>query len=195
MDDLLAFSDDSLRNLIRLSIPQVGPHLPEIGELLLSSIDENFQVGGRYMEIGAGEFSGGSQRWTPTKATKQTAGGRDSKGRFRKRSGGQTLVDSGLLAKSISYRIEGDSIELTAGMEYAAIHHYGGDIQHPGGTPYLVIGGKAQFISKSKVAAMPEGERAAVKYTRPHVIHIDARPYMVIQDEDYEEIGTILLGG
>jgi phage gpG-like protein len=195
MDELLAFDDAGLQDVVRRAVPDVGSHLPEIGELLLTSIDENFQVGGRYMSIGNGEFTGGTQKWVPTKATKEeTPGGRDSSGRFRKRSGGLTLVDSGLLAKSISYAVEGDGLVLRAGMVYSAIHQFGGDIQHPGGTPYIIVGGRAQFVSKAKVAAMSESERADVKYTKPHVIHIDARPYLVIQDEDIEAIGEILLG-
>jgi len=58
---------------------------------------------------------------------------------------------------------------------YAAIHEFGGTINHPGGTPYIVVTGEgAVFISKAKAEAM--GNK--VQFTRPHAINIPERSYL-----------------
>lgn len=55
---------------------------------------------------------------------------------------------------------------------YAAIHEYGGTIQHPGGTPYIVTSSGAKFLRKD--GRYPAG----VRFTKPHPIHISAQPYL-----------------
>ena len=70
--------------------------------------------------------------------------------------------------------VSGNSYELEYGssVKYALIHEYGGTINHPGGTPYIIgEGGKAYFVKKSY-----SGERE-VKFTKAHSISMPARPY------------------
>jgi len=63
-------------------------------------------------------------------------------------------------------------IDYGSSVKYALIHEYGGTINHPGGTPYIIgEGGKAIFVKKSY-----SGDRK-VKYTKAHSIKIPARPY------------------
>lgn len=65
-------------------------------------------------------------------------------------------------------------VRVTVGtdVEYAAIHEFGGTINHPGGTPYIVTKGGARWLRK-------DGNYPAnVKFTQPHKITIPARPYM-----------------
>lgn len=55
----------------------------------------------------------------------------------------------------------------------AAVHEFGATINHPGGTPYTVVGGQARFVRKDS----PEGIEAiaAGRVTGPHVIEIPER--------------------
>jgi hypothetical protein len=53
---------------------------------------------------------------------------------------------------------------------YARIHELGGTINHPGGTPYQVIGDRVVWVSKAKGAGK--------KTTKPHDIEMPARPYI-----------------
>jgi phage gpG-like protein len=55
---------------------------------------------------------------------------------------------------------------------YAAIHEYGGTINHPGGTAYFMAGeGRIGFVSNAKATSdMPR--------TKPHAITIPARAYL-----------------
>ena len=63
-------------------------------------------------------------------------------------------------------------IEYGSSVKYALIHEYGGTINHPGGTPYIIgEGGKAYFVKKSY-----SGDQK-VKYTKAHSIKMPARPY------------------
>ena len=63
-------------------------------------------------------------------------------------------------------------IEYGSSVKYALIHEYGGTINHPGGSPYIIgEGGKAYFVKKSY-----SGERE-VKFTKAHSISMPARPY------------------
>lgn len=63
---------------------------------------------------------------------------------------------------------------------YARIHELGGTIEHPGGTPYRVIGGRAIFVSKANGAGLPT--------TKPHNIEMPARPYIGPSMKAFNEI-------
>lgn len=110
------------------------PSMPEVGQALVRSVDKNFRTGGRYQVIGSREYSGGTQTRKQSKRSKKV--------------GGQTLQKSGALAASINAQIGGDFILLSSPLIYAAAQHYGATIKHPGGTPYIVIGGRAKFLKK-----------------------------------------------
>lgn len=51
-----------------------------------------------------------------------------------------------------------------------AVHEFGADISHPGGTPYKIVDGKARFVKKS------EGEGLPV--TKAHNITIPQRSFL-----------------
>jgi len=56
-------------------------------------------------------------------------------------------------------------------LKYARIHEYGGTINHPGGTKYLVVGkGLAVFVKKSALRF--------TGITKPHQIRIPERSYL-----------------
>lgn len=188
-DSSVIISEDELNRLVTgfvRGVSDLSPIMPEIGEILIFSVEQNFLEGGRYSDGPGGTFEGGTQKWKPTKSSQgSTETTRDRKGRFKK-TGGRILQDTGLLAASINVQTMSDSIILTSPMAYAAIHQYGGQINHPGGTPYIVTEEGAQFLRKD--GEYPPG----VQFTRPHVIIMPARPYLVIQDEDIEDIGKAI---
>lgn len=95
-----------------------------IGEIVRTSIERNFEKGGR------------PDRWPIS-------------GRV-KASGGQTLSDTGRLRRSFTVRGYKDRAEVGTNVKYAAIHQLGGVIEAKN-KPYLTfkIGGK--FISKKRV--------------------------------------------
>lgn len=105
----------------------------------------------------------------------------------KKKLAGQVLARvSGRLASSVRPlppEVKGGtvSVRVQAGtglkdVAYAAIHEYGGVIQHPGGTAYFFDAKRATAVFISNEAA-GEGWPPALR-TRPHPIPIPARPYM-----------------
>ena len=84
--------------------------------------------------------------------------------------------DTGVLANSIEVNSVGPGkVEVSANAPYAAIQEFGGTINHPGGTPYFVIDGKAIFVSNANADAVL-GRNVA--RTKPHTIVLKERPYM-----------------
>ena len=71
----------------------------------------------------------------------------------------------------------------------ATVHEFGAEIDHPGGTPYVVVGGRARFVKKDS----PEGKKAisAGRVTGPHRIRIPERaPIRKTLDAEKERINT-----
>lgn len=67
---------------------------------------------------------------------------------------------------------EHDSKSGLTNAKLGAVHEFGANIKHPGGTPYKILAnGKAQFVKKS------EGEGLPV--TQPHKIHIPRRSFLL----------------
>ena len=109
----LTISDvDELKRIID-NVDNIEPVLPEIGEIIVASVQRNFSVGGRYGTDN--EFGGGSNTWTPS---------------LRAEKGGVTLNDTNILSNSITYNVVGpEELEVGTNIEYGAIHHYGGTIE------------------------------------------------------------------
>lgn len=98
--------------------------------------------------------------------------------RKRPDRGRATLVKSGRLRRSIRViRVTPKSVSVGSSVPYAAIHNFGGTINHPGGSPYLFIGNRMVFIRKT-TAAKREEQGKPVKYTKPHQIKIPRRQFM-----------------
>lgn len=56
----------------------------------------------------------------------------------------------------------------------AAVHEYGATINHPGGTPYVIVGaGQARFVRKDSPAGV--AAIAAGRVTGPHTIEVPER--------------------
>ena len=89
----------------------LSPLMKNVGELALTSIRKNFEVGGR------------PSKWKGLKLS--TIKGRTAQGHWP----GKILVRHGVSAGmlgTLSYKAYGDRVVLSANKIYAAIHHFGG---------------------------------------------------------------------
>jgi phage gpG-like protein len=155
---------------IRARAEDMTPAFNAIGNVLHSSIEENFANEGRYGEVGSS--IGGNNKWQPLSpatlyakiggAKGYTKGGvaqgRLRKAAQRKLSKNKILQESGQLAASIHEEADRNGVELGTNKPYAAIHNFGG------------MAG------------------------RNRKVEIPARPYMVAQEEDIVTSCEILEG-
>lgn len=83
--------------------------------------------------------------------------------------------DTSVLKNNIeSVQVEPLLVEVSSNAPYAAIHEYGGTINHPGGTPFFIgKDGKPRFVSKGGIGASHN-----LPVTKPHKITLPERPYM-----------------
>lgn len=154
--------DSELRALLKALSWKLGnltPVMREIGSIVRTSVVKNFEVGGRYSEVGS--FKGGSKKWQPLSVVTLFARPKrqivTKKGRFkasfeRKLMNRKILFKQGLLLGSINSQASADSVRIGPHRVYAAIHQFGG--------------------------------RAG----RGKKVKIPARPYLVIQDQDLAEM-------
>ncbi|MCL2219318.1 MAG: phage virion morphogenesis protein [Chitinispirillia bacterium] len=119
------------------------------GEILLSSVEENFQRGGRYGS--AGSWRGGGTRWADLADSTKAA--RAKRGKWP----GRILdMSQGGLAASISKTVQGNAVTVGTNKRYGAIHQFGGQA------------GRGRKVT------------------------IPARPFLVVQDEDVEDMMDVL---
>jgi len=155
---------EDFNSVIRL-LRDPRPFLEEAGAVIVSSIQKNFDVGGRYSDVG--DWRGGTRRWRPLSVLTLFGSLGKRGGKFFKKRGGlkkrgerrlsgkKILVAEGHLMGSINFEVRRDALVIGTNLPYAAIHQFGG------------------------------------KAGRGHGVRIPARPYLVIQDEDLEEIRNI----
>lgn len=89
--------------------------LKQIGEIILSSVEENFLNEGRYESTGS--WRGGTMRWKDLKPATKKA--RARKGKWP----GKKLQVSGQLAASFNAVVKGDNLEIGSNKVYAARQH------------------------------------------------------------------------
>lgn len=156
--------------LKRFNDIDLSPVVNDIKRVIATSIDRNFSEGGRYGNDN--EFGGGSLKW------KQSA--------RAEKKGGQTLVDKAGLVSSIQVTVSlvGNSIAVHVGSnkDYAAIHQFGGKIKRNASS-------KTYVQNRSKNGKYTKGTKNGQGSTSgSYTIDIPARPYLVLQNEDIEEI-------
>lgn len=139
--------------LSELTAINLRPVLAEIGQILLTSIEDNIEDGGRYSagEGAAGTpaaWSGGTQHFAPLAAS--TLKNKKRRGR----DGGKILQDSGRLMAAMDVSISDSSVEVTNNLVYF---------------PHVTLGTKPDSVP-----------------------HLPARPILVIQQEDIEEISITI---
>ena len=113
-------------------------------------------------------------------------GGRPEKWTKSKKPKGTTLVGTGALMRSIHYELDSDGnavTVMTGPQKYAAIHQFGGTTS------------AHTIMAKNRKAL--QFNVGGVTIYRKKVNHpgsnIPARPYMLLQDEDIENIKTEML--
>lgn len=123
--------------------------LNTIGEIILSSVEENFAREGRFES--AGSWRGGNTRWADLAASTKAA--RAKQGKW---PGQKLQMSQGGLAASISKVVKGNAVTVGTNKAYGAIHQFGGQA------------GRGRKVT------------------------IPARPFLVVQDEDVEDIMDVL---
>ncbi len=153
---------------IQRSMSDLTPAMRIIGEIVLASIRRNFEAGGR-------------PRWPGLSAA--TIAQRKA----RKKWPGQILIRSGALLRSINYRPGPESVAVSTNKIYAAVHQFGARKGQFGKTVARV----RAFMRRNA-----KGKPTKVKaHTRSMTLPwggIPARPYMMIQGEDWPEITSRL---
>ena len=149
---------------LRSRVQTLTPAMKVIGDIVRSSVVKNFMEGGR-------------PKWQPSKRARA--------------EGGQTLRDTGRLYKSITSKAYPDRAEVGTNVKYAARHQFGFT-----GTEavrqyirkvktrdvYEKIGRKKRIIAKGIGVVRAHSRKA----------HTPARPYLMVQDEDWPEIKRAL---
>jgi phage virion morphogenesis protein len=97
-----------------------------------------------------------------------------------KRKGGQTLSLTGRLRRSLSVRADKDRVAVGTNVVYAAIHQLGGKTG-----PHTIRPKKAK-------ALFWPGARHPVKSVNHPGSVIPARPFLMVQNEDWTEIRGVL---
>jgi len=93
--------------------------LAAIGEIVLSSVEENFAQEGRFES--AGSWRGGNTRWADL--TESTKAARARKGKW---PGKKLQVSQGGLAASVQKTVTAKDVTVGTNKAYGAIHQFGG---------------------------------------------------------------------
>ena len=162
----------------------MSPVMRVIAQELERQTEKNFAAEGRpkWLGLSRSTLEGRVMARTKTRDGAIKKGAIRKDGRISKsigsRVGGQILQDTGQLAASITTSHDSRSAMIGTNKIYAAIHQFGGTIEHPGSDKFQAfeIGGQWVYTHG----------------TKPHPIAIPARPYMMFQDADVEQIIQIL---
>jgi phage gpG-like protein len=112
------------------------------------------------------------------------AGGRPEKWHEGKKMSGKTLIKNSTLKQSITYKASRGGLTVSTNVPYAAIHQLGGKIRahtvspKPGGVLAFMVHGNMVFTRKP--VRIPE-------------VTMPARPFLVVQDEDWLVMNRILM--
>jgi phage gpG-like protein len=150
---------------ILLRTKNLKPAMNIVGQVVRRSVIKNFQAGGR------------PERWTPSKRVKK--------------QGGKTLIDTAVLQNSINSRPFKDRVEVGTNVVYAAIQQLGGTIERMQGFRKVKRStAQAMIFGEGKTWRFAKGKKAThlqkIKTTIP------ARPFLMVQDEDWVEIRQVL---
>lgn len=173
---------DEIRDVLQKKADKKD-YLNIISSLWEQSIQRNLDEGGRWdgNSNSITIFSGGKRKWVPlsdnTKKNYMIKGYGNLK---------PTLNRTRTMLSTMEVVPKSGKIFATVKSPYASIHQFGGKINHPGGTPYGF--NTVQDMKEGKIKFLKKGSGFMVLgETKPHIIEIPARPYIVIQDEDIQE--------
>ncbi len=126
---------------------ELGPLRLAFGERLKRSVEKNFAAGGR------------PTPWLPS----------------RKKSG-KTLIDTGRLKNSVTYRVDGQDLALGTNVRYGAAHQLGVD---------------QDVTVPARLKRHIDGRLLRTGQTKRHM-RLPARPFLMVQDEDWVYLGRLL---
>lgn len=168
-----------LLNTLKAKIQDITPLNHEISNVLITSIHENFLVGGRYSRVGS--FNGGSQSWRDlsevTKKARQKI----------KKWPGKLLKVSGDLLRRIVTKVTSDSAQVGTSIEYATTHQYGAK-KGSFGTKTVTVKSHVKKINGKKVPVKSHQKKQQMPWA-----DIPARPFLVVQEEDLSQIGDMIM--
>lgn len=141
--------------------------LKVVGSILVASVQRNFEVGGR------------PEKW---KATSEVTN--------KRTKGGSTLRRQGMaggLMGSIHAKVEGDEVHVGTNKIYGAVHQFGAK-RGEFGTVTAKVGAHTRSTKKHGVLAV----KAHTRQQKVPWGDIPARPFLLVQDEDQENIRLTL---
>lgn len=143
----------------RLEKPEKA--LKGCGLVLLRSVAKNFKAGGRPV------------RWHPSRRARMT--------------GGQTLVKTARLMRSITMTVLGKILRVGTNVKYGAIHQLGARIRGN-----LTIRQHYRYITQVFGKPIP-GRKVLVRQHQRNVdMYIPARPFLIIQSADHRVMRKIV---
>ncbi len=179
MEVQIRYRDDEASRLFQQVLARgadYGPLLAAWGERLKASIRQNFLAGGR-PNPWAPLKARTARDWLFSRSSYWTQGGSLSQAGQRAQADRRPLVDQGMrggLLGSLNWRIlDQHSVAVGSDKDYAAIHQFGGTVQIP------------DLHAQVKMALMWPGALHPVKTVRAHAVTIPARPYLLVQEEDW----------
>lgn len=168
------FAEWLLKNI---SVINFNSILPQIREIVRTSIDRNFSEEGRY---GTELFGGGTNKWKRSKRADLQSG--------------QTLSDTGQLAASIRIFVSqtGNNITVDVGSNklYAPIHQFGyeGDVTVKAHTRKRRAHNRR--TKTGKLVPVRAHTQEVNSYTRKS--NLPKRPFLVLQKEDIDDIKALV---
>lgn len=153
IDELLAKVMARTRNAM--------PAMRVIGEIVRSSIRENFRAGGR------------PARWKRSARAKEQSG--------------QTLRDRNILYNSFTVKATGSKVEVGTNVKYAAAHHFG-----VSKTVSQRVREHVRRVSQAFGKPVEPRKVTVAAHNRTMKMRLPARPFMLVQDEDWDDIRDVL---
>jgi phage virion morphogenesis protein len=102
--------------------------------------------------------------------------------RRRRGTSAQILQDTRRLANSMTYRADSNSVSVGTNVEYAAIHQFGGDIQHAARTSTLYFRQRRDGSVGNRFVRRNRSNFAQDVTIGAHTTHIPARPFLPIRN-------------
>lgn len=138
----------------------LDPVRRDFAEYMVTSVKRNFEAGGR------------PRRWVPSRRAVLR--------------GGQTLIQTGRLRRSIVGRVSGESVLVGANLAYAAAHQFGVSKQ--------VVQQVRSHARKIKPRAKGQVSVVIVRaHARSVRLNLPARPFLAVQREDMAYLNRSLL--
>lgn len=102
-------------------------------------------------------------------------------------TGGKTLIETARLMRSITFNASATGLELGSNVIYAAIHQLGGIIRQAARTAVLHFKTNKR-TGQSRFSKPGKADRAQKAQIGARVIHMPARPFIGLDDDDNREI-------